>query len=218
MIAAERMFETRKELALALAADVADALKRVIRDKGAAILAVSGGKTPNLFFQELSRADIPWAQVTVTLVDERQAPESSERSNARLVKTSLIQDKAAAARFVPLFNNPGASQLDRFDAVILGMGADGHTASFFPLGDGIAEALDPETPLRVIEINASGAAESRLTFTLPVLLASDFIALHIEGREKRAVLDAALGDGPIEDMPVRVLLRAEAPITLYWCP
>ncbi len=218
MIVAERTFAGWKELALALAADVAHVLGRCVTEKGWAVLAVSGGRTPQLFLEELSQANIPWAQVTVTLVDERQVSESSERSNARLVRSSLIQNKAAAARFVPLFNNPEAAQFGRFDAVVLGMGADGHTASFFPGGDSLAEALDPKTPRRVVEINAPAADERRLTFTLPVLLSSGFIALHIEGEEKRAVLNAALENGPTEHMPIRALLRAEVPVTLYWCP
>ena len=218
MIAAERMFSGRKELALALAIDVANVLGGCIAKKGAAILAVSGGETPKLFLEELSQVDVPWTQVTVTLVDERQVPEGSERSNARLVKTSLLQNKAAAARFVPLFNDGRANHLDRLDAVVLGMGLDGHTASLFPGGDRLTEALDPQNPLRLIEMKAPGANEPRITFTLPVLLASDFIALHIEGAEKRAVFNAALQDGPIEDMPIRAFLRAKIPVRLYWCP
>ena len=218
MIATRYEFASRDKLATQLANDVATVLHASVVAKGAATLAISGGTTPTLFFEKLSRLDIPWARITVTLVDERLVSESSMRSNARLVRTSLMQNKAAVARFVPLFNNPEASQLDRFDAVVLGMGIDGHTASFFPAGDRLAEALDPATPLRLVEMNAPGAGEPRLTFTLPILLASGCIALHIEGREKRAVLDAALEDGPIEDMPIRAFLRAKAPIILYWCP
>ena len=218
MIAAERTFSGSKELALALANDVANALGNCIAEKGTAMLGVSGGETPKLFFEGLSQMDIPWAQVTVTLVDERQVPEGSGRSNARLVKTSLLQNKASAARFVPLFNNPGAAALNQLNAVVLGMGLDGHTSSFFPCGDRLTEALNPDTPLRLIEMRAPGADDPRITFTLPVLLASDFIALHIEGAEKRAVLNAALEYGPIEDMPIRAFLRAKVPVTLYWCP
>ena len=215
MIAEEHVFETRAALAVGLASDVAAALRKAVADKGKATLAVSGGTTPKLFFAELSKADVPWPRVTVTLVDERQVPETSTRSNARLVREHLLN--ATAAKFVPLFGNPHAADL-ALDTVILGMGEDGHTASFFPGGDGLATALDPATAERIVEMTAPGAGEPRLTFTLPVLLAARFIALHFEGTAKRAVLDRALQEGAVEAMPVRAILRSKSPVMLYWCP
>ena len=218
MIEAERIFETREELAGELAAEVAEELTRAIAAKGKATLAVSGGTTPKLFFEKLSNADIPWHRVTVTLVDERQVPESSERSNARLVRQTLLQNKAAIAHFVPLFDNPGAANAGPFDVAILGMGSDGHTASYFPHGSNLATALDPGTAEPIVEIEAPGAGEARVTFTLPMLLGAGRLTLHIEGEEKQKVLDKALADGAVEDMPVRAVLRSAAPVTLYWCP
>jgi 6-phosphogluconolactonase len=218
LIEAERIFEAREALAETLARDVADELARAIEAKGRATLAVSGGTTPKLFFEKLSMIDIPWSRVSVTLVDERQVPESSERSNARLVRAHLMQNKAAAARFVPLVDNPDAAKIPAFDVAVLGMGNDGHTASFFPGGDTLAEAIDAGTQKRLIAITAPGAGEPRLTFTLPVLAQAGRLALHIEGAEKKQVLKQALAEGPQEDMPVRAVLRAAAPVTLYWCP
>lgn len=218
MIEAELSFDSREALAHGLAQDVATALTRAIAAKGHAVLAVSGGTTPRLFFAALSHIAIAWDKVTITLVDERQVPESSERSNARLVREHLIQNRAAAARFVPLVDNPGAASLPAFDVVVLGMGNDGHTASFFPGGDTLSDAIDAATHKRLIAIAAPGAGEPRLTFTLPVLLAARLIALHIEGAEKRHVLAKALAEGAMEDMPVRAVLRSPAPVTLYWCP
>ncbi len=185
MIEAERVFEAREALAETLARDVADELMRAVDAKGKATLAVSGGTTPKLFFEKLSQADIAWSRVTVTLVDERKVPESSERSNARLVRQHLLQNKAAAARFVPLFGNADAAKTP-FDVAVLGMGSDGHTASFFPGGDRLAEAIDSDTPKRLIEINAPGAGEPRLTFTLPVLEASGRLASFTSKGRKRS--------------------------------
>jgi 6-phosphogluconolactonase len=224
-----RDFADRAALAEALAAAVAEGLKAGAEARGAASLAVSGGSTPAAFFAALAaHDDVPWDKVTVTLVDERWVDTGSERSNARLVEAKLLQGRAAAARFVPLYQ--GGTQPDAgaasaaqravpypLDVAVLGMGTDGHTASFFPGGDTLAAALTAEGP--VIALRAPGAGEPRVTLTLPVLLAARALYLHIEGEEKAATLLRALADGPVEDMPVRAVLRAAAtPLTIYWCP
>lgn len=226
-----RTFGNKDELALALADAVADTLRAGIEARGTAALAVSGGSTPAKFFHALSqRADVDWPNVIVTLVDERWVDETSDRSNARLVKANLLQGPAAAASFVPLYQGgeaPDAAGIARanaafapiavLDAAILGMGNDGHTASFFPGGDTLAEALTSEGP--VVSIRAPGAGEPRVTLTLSRLVAAESLYLHIEGEEKAAVLDRALAEGTIEEMPVRAVLRQTAkPVTVFWCP
>ncbi|HEX5305418.1 MAG TPA: 6-phosphogluconolactonase, partial [Dyella sp.] len=200
-------------LAEALAERVAARLREAIADRGRALLAVSGGSTPTHFFERLSRAPLDWSRVQITLVDERWVPESSERSNARLVKSLLLQHAAAAASFVPLYQDAATpedglaalnAQLDAlafpFDVAVLGMGDDGHTASFFPGGDRLADALDPAGRARVLPMRATGAGEPRITFTLPVLLDARALFLHVEGEAKRRVLaDAQLGLGAGRD-------------------
>jgi 6-phosphogluconolactonase len=218
MIAKERLFGSRGSLASALASDVANALAHHVAAKGKACLAVSGGTTPKLFFETLSRIDIPWRKVVITLVDERQVPETSPRSNASLVRENLIQNRASGAEFVHLYKNAEAENTPPFDVVILGMGNDGHTASFFSDGDNLAAAIDPNAKTRIIEMSAPNSGEPRLTFTLPSLLDANLICLHLEGQEKRDVLNKALGDGPAEAMPIRAVLRSQRPVTLYWCP
>ena len=69
-----------------------------------------------------------------------------------------------------------------------------------------------------MEISAPAAGEPRLTFTLPALLEASLLCLHIEGQEKREVLNKALAEGPVEAMPIRAVLRSKKPLTLYWCP
>lgn len=228
----KNMLADKESLAEELAAQIAAALDRELQANGRALLAVSGGSTPKLFFQKLSEKDIDWAGVTVTLVDERWVDETSERSNAALVKANLLTGKAAAANFFPLYTGDetpvaGLKTLeDQFDSVgipitaaILGMGGDGHTASFFPEGDKLSAALDLGNEDAFIEMHAPGAGEPRITFTLPALLKADFLALHIEGEEKQQVLATALSEGPIEDMPIRAVLRQnEKELTIFWCP
>ena len=222
-------FSDKQQLAEALAGAIAANLKAGIAARGAASLAVSGGSTPALLFRTLSaRADIPWDKVTVTLVDERWVDETSDRSNARLVKANLLQNRAAVARFVPLYqggDTPDPAKAGKaqaavpqpLDAAILGMGNDGHTASFFPGGNNLEQALTAEGP--VVSMVAPGAGEARVTLTLKRLLAAKALYLHIEGEEKVKTLDKAEAEGPVEDMPVRAILReTSTPLTIYWCP
>jgi 6-phosphogluconolactonase len=218
MIETRRTFKDGAELATHLAGDVAQWLKSALAENGHATLAVSGGSTPQPFFKALSVVDLDWANVQVTLVDERQVDENSPRSNAKLVKESLMVNKAVAAQFVPLYQNRNAANLSRFDVVILGMGNDGHTASFFPGGDHLAQALDLAQHHAIIEMNAPGAGEARLTFTLPRLLAARHLCLHIQGQDKMTVLEKALAGEDQYEMPVRAVLHSQKPTTLYWCP
>ncbi len=232
MTATRRSFASKEELAKALSEDVASKLNAGIQARGQAVLAVSGGSTPGRFFAQLGkRKDIAWELVTVTLVDERWVDEVSDRSNAALVNEKMLQGPAASAHFVPLYSGgeePDAAGISRtnaalaelpprFDAVILGMGSDGHTASFFPGGDTLDLALTGEGP--AVAIRAPGAGEPRVTFTLNRLLATEGLFLHIEGEEKLRVLEAAEADGPVADMPVRAVLRQDTtPLTIFWCP
>lgn len=226
-----RTFADKQTLAKELAEAVADRIRTAITERGTAAIAVSGGSTPARFFQALGKTkDIDWSKVIVTLVDERWVDETSERSNALLVNERMLQGPAAVARFFPLYsggNEPDEAHIAKtnallaelpaqFAAVVLGMGSDGHTASFFPGGDTLEQALGDAGP--TISIRAPGAGEPRVTFTLPRLLQADGLYLHIEGEEKAAVFDAAVGDGPVEDMPIRAVLRSGHAVTVYWCP
>jgi len=212
-------FPGPEALAAALAEAVAGALRGRLARAPQASLAVSGGTTPVTFFDALSRETLDWARVAVTLVDERYVPESSPRSNARLVRAHLLQNQAAAAAFLPLAaaDEAALAKLPApFAAVVLGMGLDGHTASYFPGGDGLAAALSGPHLLQAI--TAPGAEEPRVTLTWPALATAEFLALHIQGTEKRAALDAALQPGDVVAMPVRVALRRQPPPEVYWCP
>jgi 6-phosphogluconolactonase len=228
-----KSFDDREVLASSLAEAVSDTLSVAIEKNGKASIAVSGGSTPKMFFEKLSRQAIDWAKVTVTLVDDRMVPPDHERSNERLAYEHLLKNEAIRAKFVPLWSDisdrvetladhasTAISHLeDPFDVVILGMGTDGHTASFFPDGDNLAVAIDPAGKKAVSSMMAPGAGEPRLTITLPRLIEAGMLVLHIEGEEKRRVLEQACAGGPEEEMPIRAVLRnAPGPVTVYWAP
>lgn len=222
-----RAFPTSAALAEALAGEVADRLRAGLKSRGAASIAVSGGSTPGLFFDALSRQQLDWANVVVTLVDERFVPETSPRSNAALVKARLLANEARLARFVSLWAD--AESVDAaarraaagqalvpapLDVAVLGMGLDGHTASFFPDANELDALLDPACPALVMPVRAPSAGEPRLTLPASRLADARFLALHIEGHDKKQVLETALRGcrSPI----AMVMAQARAPMPVYW--
>jgi 6-phosphogluconolactonase len=222
-------FADRLTLGDTLAKDIAGKLGAAIAARGKASLAVSGGGTPKLMFAVLAEQEIDWSKVTITLVDERWVDEDSDRSNARLVKDHLIRHEAHTAAFLPLFDKNHADDVDAalagvgksiedlglpFDALILGMGPDGHTASFFPGGDHLAEALDLDGKQTVLSMRAGGAGEPRITLSLPRVLDTRALYLHIEGNDKKEILDQALAG---KDFPIAaVLTQDRVPVDVYW--
>jgi 6-phosphogluconolactonase len=232
MTANMNAFESGAALAAGLADKVAETLSAAVAARGSASIAVSGGSTPKAFFQALSSRSIAWDNVTITLVDERFVPADNPRSNHLLVKANLLKDKAAAAHFVPLYQPAEDAEKsaviasektrgidDPFDVAIVGMGGDGHTASFFPGGNNLKLALDPKTSRGIITMEAEGAGEPRLTFTFSSLQDARLLVLHIEGESKKDVLARAEQPGEETEMPIRAFLRrAASPVQIYWAP
>jgi len=216
-------FDTSEALASGFAAWTAERLAAAVAARGAALLVVSGGTTPLRYFDALSRMPIDWQRVAITLADERRVPDDNPRSNAKLVREHLMTNAAAAARFAPLADSrlshdqelvSAAARIAALpspaDVVALGMGDDGHTCSWFPGADKLAQAIDPGTRALVLPIKAPNVPEPRLTLTARVILRARAIALHIEGAAKLATLERALGEGATEEMPIRAVLRGAA--------
>jgi 6-phosphogluconolactonase len=229
----EHVFADRQALARALASAVADDLRAAISERGHATLAVSGGHTPRRFLELLGQQMLPWQQVTITLTDDRWVPPGDTRSNERLLRETLMNGAAVAARLVPLYAvapdpEAGIAQIAAnvaklilpFDALVLGMGADGHCASLFVDGDHIRAALQPDGRARVISMRAPSAGEPRVSLTLSALLSTRALYVHIESDKKRKVLAQIMrGDAQFPDAPVHaVLSRARTTPSLFWCP
>jgi 6-phosphogluconolactonase len=216
-------YPDREFLMLGLANTIAGQLADFLRREGRATLSVPGGTTPGPIFDTLSGVDIDWANVAVVLNDERWVPESSDRSNTRLVRERLIRGRAAQARLVPLYapaDQPEEMLAALEDGVrphlpisvlLLGMGADMHTASLFPGADRLEEALSASAPL-LLPMRAEAAGEPRITLTAPVLRGAFNIHILITGPEKRAALERAMTLTPSE-APVRAVLDNA---TVHW--
>lgn len=208
---------------LGLADVIAAELSAALHAKGAASLSVPGGTTPGPVFDILSGVALNWSNVAVMLNDERWVGEDSPRSNTRLLRERLLTDKAASAQLVPLYA-PAPAPEDRLSelaegvaahlpisVLLLGMGADMHTASLFPGADLLAQALAPDAPI-LLPMRAEAAGEPRVTLTAPVLAAAKSIHILITGAEKRAAIERA-ATLPALEAPVRVVLDNA---TVHW--
>lgn len=206
-----------------LSAHIVRELKQAIEQKGHASLAVSGGNTPIPLFTLLSQQDLDWNQVFITLVDDRWVDDTNDASNEKLVMTYLLQNKAKLANFIGLKNscdNPfdGSAITDEilttkmplpFDVLILGMGEDGHTASLFPGASNLAAGLDMKSGKKVVGMTPLTAPLDRITLTLPTILDSNNIYLHLIGQSKLNVLEQAKKGNNVTKMPIRAVLKQE---------
>jgi 6-phosphogluconolactonase len=218
---ARQIYPDRGTLMRDLAELVADQLRAAHATKDRATLAVPGGTTPGPFLNALSEADLAWDAISVLPTDERMVSERSPRSNARLIRDTLLQGRAKAARFVDIYEPILGARPSRvadvlpIDVLVLGMGADMHTASLFPGAPELAAALADDAP-PLVEIRPPGQPEARLTLTAPVLRAASVIHILITGADKLAALETALADGPVAEAPVRAVLTAPCPVTVHY--
>jgi 6-phosphogluconolactonase len=218
---ARQAYPDRDTLMRDLAELVADQLRAAHASKDRATLAVPGGTTPGPFLEALSQADLAWKDIRVMPTDERMVSELSSRSNARLIRETLLQGKAAAADFVDMYDPIRGARRSRvaaalpIDVAVLGMGTDMHTASLFPGAPELAQALAEDAP-EILEIHPPGQPEARLTLTARVLRAASVIHVLITGADKLEALERALADGPVGEAPVRAILTAPAPVTVHY--
>jgi 6-phosphogluconolactonase len=222
-------FSTRDALMAAAAERIAAALQAAIAARGAGCAALSGGSTPAPAYRALATMELTWPNITFALVDERFVPPAHPASNQAMVQRALAPAFAAGAQFAPMYaeaaNAEAAAQIAdalyaplRIDVALMGMGADGHTASWFSNAHALDETLDLSNPHAVIALSAPQAegAAQRLTLTRAALSRAGRILLLITGEEKRARLEHALQHN---DAPVGALFEPAIPgVETLWAP
>ncbi|MCW8408515.1 6-phosphogluconolactonase [Legionella sp. PATHC035] len=213
-----------------LTEDLANRLKQILGDainlRGHAYLVVSGGKTPLDLFKALAKTDIPWDKVTITLADERCVPAHDSERNEHSVRQFLLQNHASKAHFLSLYDEGHSleqiehliASLPTFDAVVLGMGEDGHTASLFPCSDELDKGLD-DNAAAVLRVSPKKASHQRISLSKKRLLNSRVIFFHLLGHKKLAVLHQAMAEHDPRVMPVSAFLNnADANVQVLYAP
>jgi 6-phosphogluconolactonase len=219
-------------LSRALSSQLAANLSTAIAARGLASLVVSGGKSPIKMFELLRAESLDWSRVCVALADERWVDPTDPDSNEKLVRDVLLKGPAAAARFIGLKNGAPTPDVGAvsawetfarvprpFDAVVLGMGDDGHTASLFPRSPNLPSAINPSAVAGCVGMWSPVAPHPRLSLNLSALLDSRRIVLLISGAQKWNTFSAASAEGPVQDMPIRAVLRQHrTPVDVMWAP
>jgi 6-phosphogluconolactonase len=213
-------FPTADALADMAAAAIGQQLSEGLEDRRRAILVATGGRSPGPVYDRLSQADLDWAHIAVTLSDERHVDTDSPNANARLLRERLFVGPAAKAQYLPLtdYAERVLRKLMPFDAVMLGMGEDGHIASLIPGSPVMAQAMDPAGAALTAESPQGFGSPpvARITLTLAALLQSRAIFLLIAGEAKRQVIARAEAGA---DLPVRAILsQGRVPVRIFWTP
>nr|WP_092646739.1 6-phosphogluconolactonase [Jannaschia faecimaris] len=220
-----RSYPDRELLAMGLADALASDLKNCLLTHDWVSLCVPGGTSPGDTFRMLSGVALDWDRVHVFLNDERWVPEGHDRSNTSLLRATLLTDRASKAKLVPMVNDADtpeegipaleagfASELP-ISVLLLGMGADMHTASLFPGADKLDLAMSADAPI-LVPMRAERAGEPRITLSRRVL--ADAMETHvlIMGDEKRTVLERARNQDPM-DAPIAAFLKDAV---VHWAP
>ncbi|CRF49451.1 6-phosphogluconolactonase, eukaryotic type [Helicobacter heilmannii] len=217
-------FSSPQESAKALAIEIAAQIRRILSVKAHAGLALSGGKSPIVFLQELSQMPLEWGKCRISLVDERVLPLTDPENNALLMHMYFLQNKAQVAPFAPLVLDAsvGTEELLKHamasyiqpDLAVLGMGKDGHTASLFACAPEYENALKSQEP--IIATTPTSAPFKRLSMSLNALESCQMLYLLISGDQKKAVFErACLALEP--SLPISYILHSQKVVCHVYC-
>ncbi len=204
-------------------------LKESMLLKSRVSLALSGGRTPVGLFQRLSHKSFTWSNVDITLVDERWVSREHRDSNELLVRRHFLQNLAIKAQFIGMKNNATTARAGQLtcnealeeiifplDVVILGMGEDGHTASFFPCCNELVMAMDPQLSVNCLATMPTTAPYERMTLSYATLIRAKHRILYLVGVDKLATLEKAMFVSDPFKMPIYAFLRH--PLSIFWSP
>ena len=226
----ENIFTDKAELELKLAKEISQKLDLELKNKGEATLLVSGGSTPKKLYEILSNKKIDWNNVSIGLIDERFVATDSEESNELLIKNTLLQNKAADAKFIGLvFNlddykeNLNISILKNKDfcksitCSILGMGLDGHTASLFPNLEEVYTEDSIYGNKMIINTIATSEPCKRISYTKAKILSSKHLFLYFNGKEKLDVFNSAKENNNASIKPISAFIHQNIKTLNVFC-
>ena len=202
---------TPGDVALAAAEMIRREAHKAVTARGCFLLALAGGRTPNLLYEMLARepfaGTMPWEQTHIFWGDERCVPMAHQDSNSGTAMKHLLSKVPVPARNVYPILGAGlppreaaelyeetvrqafcATGSSGFSMVLLGMGHDGHTASLFPGQPAVTERIKWVAPTQ------APSGQDRITITLPLIHASATVLFMVTGRDKREMLTAVLAD------------------------
>ena len=194
---------------------IARAIREAQREGAPVAVALSGGRVPRPVYARLARSEsISWDRVEIFFADERAVPPDDGESNFRLVMETLgvvfSGRPQAIHRMEADRADLGQAALEyesqippALDVLVLGMGADGHTASLFPGDPAVGEARR-----RVVAITGPSSLPWRMTITPPVIRAARATLMLVAGAPKAAAVARALA-GPFDPLQCPAQLARE---------
>lgn len=224
-------FDDDETLAAEVAGDIGFIIEKAIETNGKAELALPGGRTPVPILKTLAKRDFDWSKVCAFPTNERIVPEGNGHSNYEMLQRILGSVGATVEPLIDHAQNwstreAGQSADARLagfswpvDLVWLGMGEDGSTASIFP--GQMDDAVNAPKSRRAIGVSPDPAPPSapfdRVTLTRSALLSAHTMIVTLAGQKKRDVLEKAIKDGPLSNVPIgRILAEVEIPVDIYW--
>lgn len=224
-------YDDADEMAEAIAGDVGFIIDSALDARGAALVALPGGKTPRAALELLAAQKRKWKDVTIVPTDDRIVEVTSDLSNVAMLAKMFLP---LGARVVPLtgataadYKMSGKAADARLqdlpwppDLIWLGMGADGHTASIFP-GPDLDEALNGPKERRALGVMPdplpAEAPVARVSLSKAAILAARSLTISITGQDKRDVLERAIEDGALSSVPIgRVLADSDLAVDIHW--
>lgn len=224
-------YDDADEMAEAVAGDVGFIIESALDARGAAVVALAGGKTPLPIYEKLAQAKLDWKRVTIIPGDDRIVPLGDPLSNVTAIAKVFLPK---GARVIPLVSEkaPDYKAAGRsadallqdlhwpLDLCLLGVGADGHAASIFP-GPDYDEALNGPKERRALGVMPDPlppeAPVARVSLSRAAIVSARALMIAVTGQAKRDVLEAAIAEGASSTYPVgRILAEVELPVDIHW--